>query len=201
MKPRMLDLIVLLAAGTLAAAGCTAKSTTGEGGESTAVPAGTTAVASAGATITRAVAVIEPTEGSRVHGVVRLAQHDGGVTVTADLSGFEPGTEHGFHIHEYGDCSAPDGTSAGGHYNPEGNPHALPPDTPRHAGDLGNLSADAEGNAHYEITVDDISIAGPKNPVLGRAFIIHAKPDDGGQPTGNAGARLACGVIGIANPE
>jgi len=90
--------------------------------------------------------------------------------------------------------------SAGGHYNPEGHQHGLPDSENRHAGDLGNVQADSEGKAHYEITVSNISIQGPRNPILGRAVIVHAKPDDGGQPVGNAGARIACGVIGVANP-
>jgi Cu-Zn family superoxide dismutase len=87
--------------------------------------------------------------------------------------------------------------SAGGHYNPEGKPHGLPTTEERHAGDLGNLTADASGHAHYEITVDNISLSTGRNPVLGKAVIVHAKPDDGGQPTGNAGARLGCGVIQV----
>jgi Cu-Zn family superoxide dismutase len=90
--------------------------------------------------------------------------------------------------------------SAGGHYNPENHPHALPDSSNRHAGDLGNLQADDQGKAHYEITVDNISVAGTKNPIIGRGVIVHAKPDDGGQPVGNAGGRIACGVIGVANP-
>ena len=146
-----------------------------------------------------AIAVLHPTEGNEVHGTVRFSQTAGGVKVVVHVEGLEPGSTHAIHVHQFGDCSAPDGTSAGGHYNPEGHDHGLPTQASRHAGDLGNLTANEDGVAHYEITVDNISVAGAKNPVLGRAVIIHATADTGEQPTGAAGARLACGVIGIAN--
>jgi superoxide dismutase, Cu-Zn family len=152
------------------------------------------------ASIKTAVAVLHPTANNKAHGRVQFTQEGDSVKVVADLEGLNPGQKHAFHIHQYGDCSAPDGMSAGGHYNPEGHPHALPDGGARHAGDLGNVTADAEGKAHYEITVENISIAGTKNPIIGRGVIVHAKPDDGSQPVGNAGARIACGVIGIANP-
>lgn len=152
--------------------------------------------------VANAVAVMIPTEGNDVTGVVTFAQSELGVTVTAVVHGLEPGAQHGFHIHEYGDLSDPAGKAAGGHYNPEGHDHALPTngEQPRHAGDLGNLEADSEGNATYSMTFENISIAGTKNPILGRGVIIHAQPDDGGQPTGNAGDRIAQGVIGVAKP-
>ncbi|MBI1369022.1 MAG: superoxide dismutase family protein [Planctomycetes bacterium] len=150
--------------------------------------------------VTRAVAVMHPTQGSETHGIVTFEQTDAGIKVIADIHGLAPNSTHGFHIHTYGDCSKPDGTSAGGHYNPEGHQHALPDGGPRHAGDLGNLKSDANGDAHYEFLATNITLVGDLNPILGRGVIIHAKPDDGGQPTGNAGARIACGVIGIANP-
>jgi len=141
-------------------------------------------------------AKISPTQGNTCKGTVRFeAQKDGSVKVTADLSGLDANTVHGIHVHETGDCSAPDAMSAGGHYNPTAQPHALPPTPERHAGDLGNLTSDADGKAHYEITVTNISLSSTGDSVLGRAVIVHAKPDDGGQPTGNAGARVGCGVI------
>jgi Cu-Zn family superoxide dismutase len=147
-----------------------------------------------------AVAVIHPTSGQQCYGIVRFTQTGDSVRVVADLEGLKAGQKHAFHIHQYGDCSSPDGMSAGGHYNPEGHPHGLPDAENRHAGDLGNVQADDQGKAHYEITVNNITIAGTKNPIIGRAVIVHAKVDDGGQPVGNAGARIGCGVIGIANP-
>ncbi len=147
----------------------------------------------------RAVAVLHGTEGNPdVHGTVTFTSTDEGVRVVAEVHGLNPNGKHGFHIHEWGDCTAPDATSAGGHYNPEGHPHGLPPQTPRHAGDLGNLQADEDGNAHYDLTVDNITIAGRRNPIIGRSVIVHAGEDDGSQPLGDAGPRIACGVIGIA---
>jgi Cu-Zn family superoxide dismutase len=147
----------------------------------------------------QAVAVIHPTKGNKVYGIVRFAPTEGGVRVTADLHGLPPNSTHGFHIHEYGDCSAPDASSAGGHYNPEHHEHAGPKVEMRHAGDLGNIKADANGDAHLDLTVDNITVDGSKNPILGRAVIVHQKADDlKSQPTGDAGARIACGVIGLA---
>ena len=150
--------------------------------------------------VSQAVAVLHATTGQHCHGVVHFTQDGDSVKVVADLEGLEPDHKHAFHIHQYGDCSAADGMSAGGHYNPEGHQHGLPDSENRHAGDLGNVQADSEGKAHYEIAVSNISVQGQKNPIIGRAVIVHAKPDDGGQPVGNAGARIACGVIGVANP-
>ena len=147
-----------------------------------------------------AIAVLHPTAGQHAKGVVRFMESADGVKVTADLEGLTPGQKHAFHIHQYGDCSAPDAMSAGGHYNPENHQHGLPETEQRHAGDLGNLTADNDGKAHYEITVKNISVAGDKNPILGRGVIVHAKIDDGGQPVGNAGGRIACGVVGVGNP-
>lgn len=149
------------------------------------------------ATVSRAVCVVGPAQGQSCHGVVRFEQMGGEVTVTADLTGLAPNSKHGFHIHEFGDVTDLSGKSAGGHYNPDGNPHALPPTEKRHAGDLGNVTADASGHAVLTLTVDNVSLGG-KHDVIGRAIVVHADPDDGGQPTGNAGARIAFGVIGIA---
>jgi Cu-Zn family superoxide dismutase len=143
-------------------------------------------------------AKIEPTQGNTVTGWVRFAaQKDGSIQVVADLSGLTPNATHAIHVHEKGDCTAPDAMSAGAHYNPEAKPHGIPPAVERHAGDLGNLTADAAGNAHYVITVTNISLSTGKNPILGKAVIVHAKPDDGSQPAGNAGARLGCGEIEV----
>lgn len=153
---------------------------------------------SAWAKVTQAVAVIHPTQGNQCRGVIRFVQTGHSIKVTATVEGLTPNQKHAIHIHEFGDCSAPDATSAGSHYNPEGHTHGLVHATTRHAGDLGNLQADANGKAQYEITVDNVTIAGLKNPIIGRAVIVHAKEDDGSQPVGNAGGRIGCGVIGIA---
>ncbi len=151
--------------------------------------------------VTEAIAIINPTEGNSCKGWVKIEKMGSSVRITAEISGLEPNTQHGFHIHRFGDCSSPDGKSAGGHYNPQKEEHALPPEPHRHAGDLGNLLADSNGVAHYERTVKMLSIIGRVNPILGRSFVIHADPDDGSQPTGNSGDRIGCGVIGIANPS
>ena len=146
--------------------------------------------------ISHAVAVLAPTDGSAANGVVTFTQLEAGVRVVADLIGLEPGV-HGFHVHEFGDCSASDGTSAGGHFNPEGFEHGAPTDEYRHVGDLGNVTADDSGVVHYEYVDNRIGFAG-SNSIIGRGVIVHAGEDDlATQPTGAAGARVACGVVGI----
>jgi Cu-Zn family superoxide dismutase len=155
--------------------------------------------AQAWASVKQVVAVLHATAGNKCHGKVTFTQEGDSVKVVAHVEGLNPGQKHAFHIHQFGDCSSPDAMSAGGHYNPEGHEHGLPDKEQRHAGDLGNLQADDSGKAHHEITVKNVTIAGTKNPIIGRGVIVHAKPDDGRQPVGNAGARIACGVIGVAN--
>ncbi len=152
----------------------------------------------AGHGLSKLVAVVNPVGDSNVKGTVVFEKTGDGVKVTADVGGFEPNTKHGFHIHEFGDLGSPDATSAGGHFNPNGHDHALPDAEVRHNGDLGNLVADENGHATLTITVDNIILGAGKMGILGRAVIIHAKEDDGGQPTGNAGDRIAAGVIGIS---
>jgi len=147
------------------------------------------------------IAVISPTAGNDVKGVVRFIEGDDGVQVSARIEGLKPDSKHGFHVHEFGDASAPDGTSAGDHFNPEGHDHGLPPDSQRHAGDFGNLEADSRGIAELELTVENLRLTGGARAILGRAVIVHAEPDDGGQPTGNAGDRIGIGIIGIASKK
>jgi Cu-Zn family superoxide dismutase len=146
------------------------------------------------------IAVLTPTEGNDVTGTVTFTQDGNKVTATAKVNGLKPNSEHGFHIHEFGDISAPDGTSAGGHFNPGGHDHALPTTEVRHAGDFGNLEANADGVAEKSLTVDNITLVEGATAIIGRSLIVHADPDDGGQPTGNAGPRIAMGVIGVHNP-
>ena len=146
------------------------------------------------------VAVMQPTEGNKAGGTVVFTQTKDGVKVEANITGLSPDSEHAIHVHQFGDVRLGNGKGTGGHYNPEGHDHGLPATAKRHAGDLGNLKADAKGAASYTILAKNISVAGRKNPVVGRGVIIHAKVDDGGQPTGNAGARISQGVIGIARP-
>jgi Cu-Zn family superoxide dismutase len=149
------------------------------------------------AKITDATCVIKPTEGSQVKGTVIFKQTPIGVKITADFTGLTPGL-HGFHIHEFGDCSAPDGTSAGGHFNPSDQPHGAMMDASRHAGDMGNIMADAAGNSHIEFTDKMMTLNG-ENSIINKGMIIHKNEDDlKTQPTGNAGARVGCGTIVIA---
>ncbi len=148
----------------------------------------------------RAVAVVRPTQGNTAEGQVVFTDAGAdGVKVQVDLKGLTPGA-HGFHVHEFGDCSAPDGASAGSHFNPTGEPHAGPHDAARHTGDMGNVEADKDGVVSFGYTDKRLAFSGP-NSVLGRGVIVHAKADDlKTQPTGDAGGRQGCGVIGAAKP-
>ena len=149
--------------------------------------------------VKKAIAVLHPASGSQVMGTVTFTKTEGGVQVIADITGLTPG-QHGFHIHEFGDCSAPDATSAGGHFNPSKNPHAGHDDAKRHEGDLGNIEADSSGKAHLDLTDKMMTMSGEMS-IIGRGVIVHEKVDDlKTQPTGNAGGRVACGVIGVAKP-
>jgi Cu-Zn family superoxide dismutase len=125
---------------------------------------------------------------------VRFVSEGSGVRVTADVTGLAPG-EHGFHVHEEGDCSAPDASSAGGHFNPTNEPHAGREAEQRHVGDLGNLVAGSDGHASLDYLDSKLSLTGP-NSIVGRAVIVHVGRDDlETQPSGNAGPRVACGVV------
>lgn len=142
------------------------------------------------------VCVLVPTAGHQVTGTVTFTQEKGFVRVIADVNGLTPG-KHGFHVHDLGDTRAADGTATGGHFDPKGHPHGGPSASRRHAGDLGNLTADASGHAHLEWDDYKLQLNGPET-ILGRSVIVHADEDDlSSQPTGNAGARVAQGVIGI----
>ena len=144
----------------------------------------------------KAIAVLHAASGSNVTGTVTFTKTSDGVEVVADVSGLTPG-KHGFHIHEFGDCSAADATSAGGHFNPMHKAHGAPDAAEHHAGDLGNLEADASGKAHLTLKDKAMTMSG-ENSIIGHGVIVHAKEDDLSQPVGNAGGRLACGVIGVA---
>ena len=144
----------------------------------------------------RASANLQPTKGNTAAGTAEFRQVGNKVRLTANLSGLTPGREHGFHVHEAGDCSSGDGMSAKGHFNPQGKPHGHPSSAERHAGDLPALRADSAGNARLETELDVITVAPGPTSIVGRGLIVHADPDDyKTQPTGNAGARLACAVI------
>jgi Cu-Zn family superoxide dismutase len=152
-----------------------------------------------GMEVKEAVAVLHGTKGNeKIHGVVKFTDTGSGVKVMAHVEGLEPNSEHGFHIHEFGDCSDMEkAMSTGGHFNPEKHEHGKPGDPKAHPGDMGNIKADGTGMAMAEVTLPDASITG-KNAILGRGVIVHEKKDDFTQPTGNAGGRIACGVIGVA---
>lgn len=149
--------------------------------------------------VTRAVTVLQPTKGNSVGGVIWFDAVPDGVHVHGTVTGLAANTTHGFHIHQFGDTSSDDGTAAGGHYNPENHSHGGPADEQHHAGDLGNITSDASGKATVDVTVKGVSIAGMSDPLIGRGVVVHASADDlKTQPTGNAGARVAVGVIGVA---
>lgn len=144
----------------------------------------------------RATAALQPTQGSKAFGEATFEETEGKVRVIVFAQGLTPGAEHGFHIHEVGDCSSGDGMSTKGHFNPQGKPHGNPSGNERHAGDLPALKAGKDGRARLDTTVDLISLRPGPASIVGRGLIIHADPDDyKTQPTGNAGARIACGVI------
>ena len=142
-----------------------------------------------------AAANLAPTAGNRAAGTVTFTPMGDRVRVVAKVTGLTQGM-HGFHIHEKGDCSAADAMSAGGHFNPTNKPHGNPAAGDHHGGDMPMLTADAAGNATLEATIDTVTIGGGANDIVGRAVVIHKDPDDfKTQPTGNSGARVACGVI------
>lgn len=174
------------------------------------------AEANAFADVSKAVCVLTPTTGTELTGVtglVTLTQTKDGLLIEAEVTGLKPDSKHGFHIHQWGDITDREtGKAAGDHYNPAGLPHSLPGEghahgdvivhvTGGHAGALGNLETDAEGKAVFSKTFENITLTG-KNAVLGRSFVVHIGEDKGAdyQPSGDAGPRVAQGVIGIADP-
>ncbi len=147
-----------------------------------------------------AVVRLEPVGDSDVRGQVRFQQSSDGLRVTGRIEGLTPG-KHGFHVHQYGDLSdATEGKSAGGHYAPKGQPHGRPEDEQRHVGDLGNIVANEQGIASIEIMDDVIELNG-ETSILGRALVIHSGEDKFTQPSGDAGSRVAFGVIGVGEGE
>jgi Cu-Zn family superoxide dismutase len=149
-----------------------------------------------------AMAELSPTIGNAAHGTVTFEQKGDAVVARAEVKGLAPGSLHGFHIHETGDCSAPDASSAGAHFDPTVSLHGGPAGELRHGGDLGNLKADANGVARGNVTVGGISVDGGPDRIVGRAVVIHAAADDlTSQPAGNAGGRIACGVINPASED
>ena len=139
-------------------------------------------------------AVMKPAKKQKAKGVVHFTQSGDKIKVEAMLEGIKPGP-HGFHIHEKGDCSAPDFSSAGGHFNPTGKPHGDHSSPEKHIGDMGNIIANAKGKVSVTLEISSATIGGP-NGLLSKAVIVHEKADDlKTQPTGDSGGRIACGVI------
>jgi Cu-Zn family superoxide dismutase len=143
-----------------------------------------------------AIAVLSATPGGSAHGVVTFLRKGGATLVNANMSGFKPNSTHGIHIHQRGDCSARDGSSAGDHFNPTSSQHGGPSATQHHGGDLGNITADAKGEVYTSFDIDDGAFGTGDDSIIGRGVVVHADRDDlNTQPAGNSGARIACGAI------
>lgn len=144
-----------------------------------------------------ATAELKATQGHGVSGTLMLSPEGTGVHISGSIKGLVPNSGFGFHVHEKGDCSAPDASSAGGHFNPTAEQHGDPAGAAHHLGDMPNLASDAEGSAELHIVIPDLTLrTGQANDVLGKAIVVHEKPDDyASQPSGNSGARIACGII------
>jgi Cu-Zn family superoxide dismutase len=146
----------------------------------------------------RIAAKLSPTQGNTANGELQLVHEGMAVHITGSLTGLKPNAEFGFHIHEKGDCSAPDASSAGGHFNPTNAQHGNPQGESHHAGDMMNAKSDAQGNATVDAVASGVSLGtGQADDVSGKAIVLHQQPDDySSQPAGNSGARIACAVIG-----
>ena len=148
-----------------------------------------------------AMARLEPTRGNATSGMAMFHQRGDVVMLHVRVEGLKPNQEHGFHIHDKGDCSSGDGMSAGGHFNPTARPHGKHDAAERHAGDLPSLRADAAGRVDVHVQLTGVTIGSGAADIVGRGLIVHADPDDfRTQPTGNSGARIACGVIQAQRP-
>jgi len=184
---RSLLLVVLLATGGIACAQTSA--VTPETKASAALPEAQTPVGAS--------AELKATVGNGVSGTLKLTPQQGGVQMTGSIKGLTPNTQHGFHIHEKGDCSAPDASSAGAHYNPTGQPHGNPAAAARHLGDMPNIQSDAKGVAKVDLVINDVTLrTGEASDIVGKSVVLHEKVDDyKSQPAGNSGDRIACAVI------
>ena len=157
----------------------------------------TPAPAEAPAPAVTASAQLAPTQGHTASGTLSIQAEGEALHISGRLEGLPPNGEFGFHIHEKGDCSAPDASSAGGHFNPANAQHGNPQGGTHHAGDMLNAKSDADGVAQVDAVTTGVSLtAGQPNDARGKAIVLHEKPDDyATQPSGNSGARIACGVI------
>lgn len=180
-------------AGTLLLSACA-----GTGASRTGSPAASSGAMRPANAMASATANLSAASGSLASGQLKLMPMDGGVHITGTIGGLKPNGTHAFHIHEKGDCSAADASSAGGHFNPTGQPHGRASGPRHHAGDSDNLVANADGVARVNAHFNGVALGGgAANDVAGKAIVVHADPDDyTSQPAGNAGSRIACGVIG-----
>lgn len=189
---------LVFALAIVAVAACTKKE---EPQQSSPPPAASDAATSApppeGQAPAQATATLAPASGSQVRGELMISADQEGVHITGVVTGLEPNSEHGFHIHEKGDCSAPDASSAGAHFNPGNAPHGHPDSPAKHAGDMLNIRANADGVAKVDVHARGATLrTGEPTDVMNKAIVVHAKPDDyKSQPSGNSGDRIACGVI------
>ncbi len=144
----------------------------------------------------KASASLDSRSGSNAKGTVNFVWQGHDVLVSGNFSGLKPNSEQGFHVHEKGDCSASDATSAGGHFNPDTKSHGMPGSGSNHAGDMPNIQSDANGNASYSAKLSGFAVNHGSNGILGRSVVVHRDPDDyKSQPAGNSGPRIACGLI------
>lgn len=149
--------------------------------------------------VKKAIAVLHPASNSQVTGTVTFTPAEDAVEVVVDITGLKPG-KHGLHIHEKGDCSAPDASSAGAHFNPTHSHHGGPAAAERHVGDFGNVEADASGKVHVDWKDKNLKLSGEES-IVGKSVVVHEKEDDlKTDPSGNSGSRVACGVIEVAKP-
>jgi superoxide dismutase, Cu-Zn family len=195
MNTRILLLLPTCAAVSLLAACGSRDERTANDMPGTSAPAPTSADAPPPST--GAAARLTPTQGHTAAGTLTLSAEGDSVRLIGSLQGLPPNGEFGFHIHENGDCSAPDASSAGGHFNPANAQHGNPQGDAHHAGDMLNAKSDAQGLAQVDAVARGVSLeSGAPDGVRGKAIVLHEKPDDyASQPAGNAGARIACGVI------
>ncbi|MBX3726159.1 MAG: superoxide dismutase family protein [Xanthomonadales bacterium] len=165
---------------------------------SAALGQGHAAAADMKAQLNEARAELAPTQGNRARGTLTLSPDSRGLRISGTVANLRANGEHGFHVHAVGDCSAADASSAGDHFNPGNHNHGNPrTSAPNHAGDMPNLRADARGTATFAFRITGVTLGdGGDADVLGKAIVVHADADDySSQPAGNAGARIACGVI------
>lgn len=186
--PRSLLLVVIAGVAGATVPAC-------RGGESSRTSTSSRSSETTTASTTSVIVPLAAKSGSSLSGRAVLTETPQGVRVVVEVTGVPPGL-HATHVHEKPDCSAPDAKSAGDHYAPDGHPHGMPPAQPRHLGDFGNMVVDSEGKGFLDFTAERANLR-PNDPrsFVGRAIVVHARADDGSQPSGNAGDRIGCGEI------